>query len=147
MKIKAMLLAQLLAATTLATAGSAPAMAAPHWGKFRDDGIQTIKVDGEYRKVRVYQSVLWGIPWGHSWEATCAKTPAKIKGVYFKRPMACVKSSALQPVSTILAGVGVAGLAFPPAGVVGAVGSVGTTILDLKGIGAMNMWGVFYVNQ
>ncbi len=122
---------------------SIPAVAA-HWGDFRDDGIQEL---GNGRKVRVYQAILWGIPWGHSWEDACARQPANINGVHFDRPTACVKSSILQPISAILAGIGVAGLVFPPVGVAAAVGSVATSALDLSGAGALNMWGIFYVNQ
>lgn len=137
------MIAASLLTSLIIVGASFPALAA-HWGDFRDDGIQDL---GNGRKVRVYQAILWGIPWGHSWEDACAKQPANINGVHFDRPTACVKSSILQPISAILAGISVVGLVFPPVGVAAAVGSVGTSALDLSGAGALNMWGIFYVNQ
>lgn len=115
-----------------------------HWGDFRDDGIHDI---GNGRKVRIYQAILWDIPWGDSWEVACACQPADINGVHFDHPTACVKSSILQPISAILAVVSLVGIAFPPVGIAAAVAGAATVMLDLGGVGALNMWGIFYVNQ
>jgi len=141
-KMQRKIVASLLASLIIVGASS-PAVAA-HWGDFRDDGIQDI---GNGRKVRVYQAILWDIPWGQSWEDACANQPADINGVHFDRPTACVKSSILQPISAILAGVSLVGIAFPPVGVAAAVAGAATVMLDLGGAGALNMWGIFYVNQ
>jgi len=141
-KMHRKIVARLLTSLIIVGASS-PAMAA-HWGEFRDDGIQDL---GNGRKVRVYQAILWDIPWGHSWEDACANKPADINGIHFDRPTACAKSSILQPISAILAGVRLASLSFPPLGVAAAVASVGTSTLNLSGAGALNMWGIFYVNQ
>jgi hypothetical protein len=136
--------AALLATLVLAGVVS-PAAAAPHWGKFRDDGCINI---GGGRRVRVYQAVLWDIPWGYSWEKACSKQPAIVAGVHFPRPTACVKSTIAQSLGVIAPALGTAGLvsknpAFGAAAVV--VGGT-TAILNLTGGGALNMWGVFYVS-
>jgi hypothetical protein len=124
-----------------------PAMAAQHWGSFRDDGCVKYK-EGKYR---VFKSVLWGIPWGHSWEVACSKMPATItlrkEKVHFTHPTACVKASVVDALSITGAVLGVGGVAYPPAGVVGAVLGVTTVALDKSGGGGINMWGVFYVQD
>jgi hypothetical protein len=38
------------------------------WGSMKDDGC---KGTG-YRQ---FSAILWGIPWGSNWEATCRETP------------------------------------------------------------------------
>jgi hypothetical protein len=133
------------AAASVAIALAAPAFGAEHWGKFRYDGCTRYK-DGNYR---VYKSVLWGIPWGQSWEVACSKAPATIvvggKKVHFRSPTVCVKASVVDALSIAGAALGVAGVVFPPAGAVGAVVGVGTVVADKAGVGALNMWGVFYV--
>jgi hypothetical protein len=135
--------AALMAALLLT--GSASPAAAAHWGEFRDDGCIHV---GDGRQVRVYQSVLWGIPWGHSWEEACANQPADVAGVHFDHPTACVKSSVAQALGVIATALGASGLAleFPPLGVAAAVVGVTTAILNLGEWGALNMWGIFYVN-
>lgn len=131
----------------VALAFMTPAAAAPHWGKFRYDGCVKYK-DGHYR---VYKAILWGIPWGHSWEVACSKAAATflIRGrkVHFKRPTVCVKSNVVDALSLTGAVLGVAGVAFPPVGAVGAVVGVGTEAINRSGAGALNMWGVFYVQD
>ena len=134
-------------ATSLLTLASTSVNAAPHWGEFRDDGLQTIKIDGQDVKVRVYQSILWGIPPGESWEEVCSKTPAKVAGHHFSHPTACVKSTIAQPLSAISTALGAIGYVSPVSGAIGTVGSIGATVLDLTGAGGLNMWGVFYVPQ
>jgi hypothetical protein len=134
-------------AAFVAIAIASPAAAAPRWGDFRDDGCVKYK-DGKYR---VFKSVLWDIPWGHSWETACAKMPATInlrkQKVKFTHPTSCVKASVVDALSITGAVLGVGGIAFPPAGVVGAVVGVATVALDKGGVGALNMWGVFYVQD
>lgn len=52
----------------------------PHWDKkFKADHCS----GNGYRQ---YSSILWDIPWGQSWEETCARTPATINGYYFPYP-------------------------------------------------------------
>jgi hypothetical protein len=118
-----------------------PALAKQHWGSFKDNGCVTQKS----RKFRVYSSVLWGIPWGESWEVACSKMPATVHGVHFSHPTACVKTSVVDAMSITGAVLGVAGMAFPPIGAAGAVLGVTTVVMDKSGVGALNMWGVFYV--
>lgn len=126
---------------------TAPAVAKEHWGKFRYDGCVAYK-DGKYR---VYKSILWGIPWGHSWEVACSHAAATliIRGhkVHFKRPTVCVKSNVVDALGLTGAVLGVAGVAFPPVGAVGAVVGVSTEVIHRSGAGALNMWGVFYVQD
>jgi hypothetical protein len=71
--------------------------------------------------------------------------PATVHGVYFSHPTACVKASVVDPLSIAGAVLGVVGMAFPPVGAVGAVLGVTTVVMDKSGVGALNMWGVFYV--
>jgi hypothetical protein len=45
---------------------------------------------------RTYSAILWDIPWGQSWEKTCASTSATVVDVYgtghhFDRPTRCNK--------------------------------------------------------
>lgn len=132
-----------LIAASIAT----PAVAGMKWGSFRDDGCVTYK-NGKYR---VFKSVLWDIPWGHSWETACANMPATIKlrgqNVRFSHPTACVKASIVDALGITSAVLGVGGVASPPVGAVGAVLGVATVALDKSGGGALNMWGVFYVQD
>ena len=61
------------------------AQAVPHWGNFQRDH----RVREGYRQ---YSSVLWGIPSGQSWEASCAQMPATVRGRYFPHPTRCVNT-------------------------------------------------------
>src|SRR5436190_8948936 len=60
----------------------AEALGGPHWGSFDDKGC----VDYGTRK---YDSRLWDIPVGASWERTCARTPADVQGQHFDTPSRC----------------------------------------------------------
>lgn len=132
---KLLLVLMLCAATT-------PAFAAK-WGAFKNNGCAT----SEGRKFRVYSSVLWDIPRGKSWELACASMPARVGGHYFSHPTACVKASVVDAIGITGAVLGVGGLVFPPAGAVGTVIGVSAIALDKGGIGGLNMWGVFYVQD
>ena len=121
----------------------------PRWGKFKDDGCVPLS---RFEKRRQYSAILWDIPAGYSWEAACSKMPAAINGQHFEHPTACVKSNA----SALIAGTGiiastVAGaLAAGPAG--SAAASAGTAVLvevinQSTGGVALNMWGVYYVED
>ena len=131
-----------LAAALMMCALANPAHAM-NWGTFKDNGCVTYK-NGKFR---VYSSVLWGIPPGHSWEVACAKMPAKVGGQHFAHPTACVKTSVVDAVGITSAVLGVPGLFFPPAGVAGAVIGASAIAMDKAGIGGLNMWGVFYVQS
>lgn len=67
--------------------------AAVYWGVpggqhgFKDDGCMDKRVLCGYRK---YSAILFDIPWGQSWEDTCAGTPADVAGQHFDRPSNCV---------------------------------------------------------
>ncbi len=58
------LLASVVGATLLL---SSQAHAA-NWGDLKDDGCKGANVHR-------FSAVLWNIPWGSNWEATCAETP------------------------------------------------------------------------
>ena len=125
----------------LVCASTTPALAAQHWGDFKDNGCVTAKD----RTFRVYSSVLWDIPWGQSWEVACANMSATVANVYFSHPTACVKASVVDAVGIAGAVLGFGGLVYPPAGVVGTVIGAAAIAMDKGGVGALNMWGVFYV--
>lgn len=61
----------------------ADASAEQRWGDFQTDHC----VGMGYRQ---YSAILWGIPWGRSWEDACAEMPADIHGQHFDRPSRCV---------------------------------------------------------
>lgn len=115
-----------------------------HWGSFKNNGCVTVKGVG---KVRSYSSVLWGIPWGHSWEKACANKDAKVHGTYFRRPSVCVKASVSSTFSALSKVIRVAGIVFKPAKAFGAVLSVTNQVLKKNDWGALNMWGVFYIKD
>ena len=132
----------LLAALTVCVFAT-PALSAQHWGSFKDNGCVT----HNGKKFHVYSSVLWDIPWGDSWEVACSKMPAKVHGFEFDHPTACVKTSVVETVGITGPVLGVPGLLYPPAGVAGAVLSVAAVAMDKGGVGGLNMWGVFYVQN
>jgi len=127
----------------------AAASAKEQWGTFKDNGC--VSFNG--RKIRIYSSVLWGIPWGDSWELACSNVPASVtmpgwkKGVYFSHPTLCVTASAVDALATVSFVLDVGGLATaqPELAVGGAL--VGATALFMHnaGAGGLNEWGVFYV--
>lgn len=59
----------------------------PRWGDFQKDG----KSKPGFRQ---YAAILWDIPWGVSWEQTCANMPAIVRGHQFSRPTRCVNNGA-----------------------------------------------------
>jgi len=118
---------------------SSPAMALK-WGKFKNNGCV-------HKNLRSYSAVLWDIPWGESWEAACAKKSATVGGQYFSHPTVCVKAGVVDITGITATVVGIAGLAFPPAGVAGAVLGTAAIAMDKGGVGSLNMWGVFYVQD
>jgi hypothetical protein len=125
----------------MACAIAAPALAAEHWGSFKYDGCKT----SGSTHFKIYSSVLWGIPFGKSWEVACAKMPARVHGVYFSHPTACQKASVVDAVSVTGAVLSAGGLVYPPAKVAGAIVGGSAFILKATGAGALNMWGVFYI--
>ena len=131
----------LAAAIALVTALSATsAAAAPHWGSFKNNGCVA-------KDLRAYSAVLWDIPWGASWETTCARTPARVQGHYFSHPTICTKASVTDPLSYVATLTSIGGLGYPPAGIAGTVMGTAALLLDEADIGALNMWGVFYVQD
>jgi len=64
-----------------------PSYAAPYWGAFKKDSCTQI-----FPGKRQYSSILYGIPSGTSWEATCAATGATVNGETFARPTRCVNT-------------------------------------------------------
>ena len=59
------------------------ASAQEHWGTFKRDGCTG-------PGLRQYSAILWGVPWGQSWEDACARMPARINGQRFAHPTRCV---------------------------------------------------------
>ena len=116
------------------------ATAAPRWGDFKDNGCVE-------KDLRSYSAVLWDIPWGQSWEVACANQPATVAGQYFPHPTVCVKSSVVDVVGITAAVISFPGIVYPPAGVAGAVLGASAIAMDKGGVGALNMWGVFYVQD
>ena len=117
-----------------------PAAAAPKWGKFKHNGCV-------HKNLRSYSAVLWDIPWGQSWEVACAKQSARVGGQYFSHPTVCVKASVVDAVGITAAVIGFPGIFYPPAGALGAVLGASAIAMDKGGVGALNMWGVFYVQD
>lgn len=125
---------------------SNPAMAQLRWGSFKDNGCL------EDAGHRVYSSVLWGIPEGESWMGTCLKTPATFQfrdgsTLNFPEPSGCTKSSVTELLSIASLIVAVPGLVYKPAGAVSLVLGGGALALDKAGKGALNVWGLFHVDD
>jgi len=123
---------------------TSPTTMALQWGEFKDNGCVG-------NGLHSYSSVLWDIPWGQSWETTCAETdamvPTSFGEMYFSHPTQCVKTSIVDAVNILAYLVGFPGLVYPAAGVAGVViGSV-AQILEFADWGALNMWGVFYIQD
>lgn len=57
----------------------------PHWGDFKKDNC----TKSGYRQ---YSAILWGIPFGASWEKACANQSATINGQSFAHPDRCVNT-------------------------------------------------------
>lgn len=114
------------------------------WGSFKDNGC--IGDSG----VRNYSSVLWNIPSGEDWMATCLVTPASFSlrsGAIaaFDQPTHCVKSSPTGVIDAAALVVGIPGLVYKPAGVVSLI-MAGTSVAMTHGdLGALNVWGIFNV--
>lgn len=77
----------LIASALLVLASSGQAQAAPHWGEFKKDHCTK---PGH----RQYSAILWGIPWGKSWQAACDETPAQVNGTRFSKPTRCKNTRA-----------------------------------------------------
>lgn len=119
-----------------------PALA-EKWGSFKNNGCVT----SQGRKFRVYSAVLWDIPWGKSWELACSQMPAKVAGQRFTHPTACVKTSVVDAIGITAAVMSFPGMVYPPLGAAGAVIGASAIAMDKGGVGALNMWGVFYVQD
>jgi hypothetical protein len=87
------LLGRMLAATAHLTCvtslvlAAGPAAAA-EFGSFQADMCRG--ENGSGQGVRQHSAILWGIPWGYSWEQACAETSATVAGQYFSSPDRCV---------------------------------------------------------
>ncbi|PSB53940.1 hypothetical protein C7B67_01080 [filamentous cyanobacterium Phorm 6] len=121
-----------------------------HWGDLKDNGCVDL---GNGRKARSYSAVLWDIPWGASWEQACSTMPADINGVHFDHPTVCVKANVVDTLSlvSLVAGLVATGAGSTPVGVVAGLGGaiIGATslVFSQADVGALNMWGVFYVED
>ena len=129
-----------LLAAMMICAATTPALA-EKWGDFKYNGC----VPENGRAFKVYSSVLWDIPWGASWEVACAKMPATVAGQYFSHPTACVKASVVDVMGITAAVLSFPGMVYPPVGAASAVLGAAAIAMDKGGVGALNMWGVFYV--
>lgn len=129
-----------LALALMITAIAAPALAAPKWGNFKNNGCVG-------KNLRSYSSVLWDIPFGQSWELACAKKSARVAGQHFSHPTVCVKASVVDAISITAAVISFPGMIYPAAGAIGAVLGASAIAMDKGGAGGLNMWGVFYVQD
>jgi hypothetical protein len=119
------------------------------WGTFKDNGC--VIFDSKGWGMRSYSSVLWGIPPGQSWEATCARTPANVAGRHFSHPTACVKAD-LKDTAQVLKTVArlVARAAKHSKHPKIYLAAKGTALIAtiVKAVNpALNIWGVFYVED
>jgi hypothetical protein len=119
------------------------------WGSFKDNGCVTI--DGRGIGMRSYSSVLWGIPPGQSWEATCARTGATVAGHQFSHPTACVKADlkeVAEVTRTVAKAIGkVAKSTKHPKLYIAAKTTALIATIAGKVNPALNIWGVFYVED
>lgn len=119
-----------------------------HWGSFRDNGCKFFPGKAP---VREYVSVLWGIPWGHSWEAACASMPATVRGQFFPHPTACDKASVSDTFAAIASSTALLAAypspAAPFAAAVSAIFGTVALVTESNDWGALNMWGVFHVTD
>lgn len=128
----------------LITLGFASGAAAQglEWGSFKDNGC--IGKSGQ----RSYSSVLWNIPDGQDWEATCLSTPARFQTrsgawVSYPEPSACTKTTAAGALSVASIIIGVPGVVYKPVGALSLALGAGAFVVDEAGAGALNVWGVF----
>lgn len=133
-----------IATAALLPVFASPAMAQLHWGSFKDNGC--VAKSG----MRVYSSVLWGIPPGQDWIGTCLRTRARFKAVNgkwlnFPRPTTCTKSSISEALGVASLVIGAPGLVYVPAGAVSLILGAGSLAMEKQGIGALNVWGIFNV--
>jgi hypothetical protein len=119
------------------------------WGTFKDNGC--VIFDKKGWGMRSYSSVLWGIPPGQSWEATCARAPANVAGRHFSHPTACVKADlkdAAQVVKTVAKLVARAAKhSKHPKIYLAAKGTALVATIMKAANPALNIWGVFYVED
>ncbi len=128
-----------VAACGFTSAASAQQLA---WGSFKDNGCL-----GESGQ-RVYTSVLWNIPAGQDWLATCMKTGGRValrdgSQVDFPQPTTCTKSTMNEALGVAALVVGLPGLVYKPAGAVSLVLDAGSLAMEKAGVGAINVWGLF----
>ncbi len=116
-----------------------------HWGDFRDDGCIEIKDGSRTKKVRRYAAILWDIPAGESWEDACKNMPADINGIHFDHPTLCVKSNATDVYADILK-FSAKLLNIVPS-IAGALVGKEAIMVSKVGAVALNMWGVFLVDD
>ena len=88
---------RLLSTATLTCAAglmlaATPASAADY-GPFQADFCNGENSSGQ--GVRQHSAILWGIPWGYSWEQACAETPAIVNGQYFYSADRCVNAAGI----------------------------------------------------
>ncbi|MCB9548577.1 MAG: hypothetical protein H6706_22455 [Myxococcales bacterium] len=76
---------RLVALLSLSALAASPALAAPRWGDFKDNGcVDRVAAPA----MRALAAVLWDVD--GSWEAACARTPATLRGVQLAHPQVCV---------------------------------------------------------
>ena len=122
---------------------------ASHWGEWKDNGCKYADGVG-YRE---YASVLWGIPWGHSWERACRNKSGSFLSatginVSFDRPSGCVKST-IADAAKFVTSIGSIAIGVVSAGAGAAVGAGALSAVAMldhtDGWPAVNMWGIVNV--
>ncbi|MEZ4473183.1 MAG: hypothetical protein R3F60_20840 [bacterium] len=92
----------LVALLSLSALAASPALAAPRWGDFKDNGCVHRDVAPG---IRAYSAVLWDVQ--GSWEEACAQMPGTVKGMQFKHPQVCVNvAPGINPAALVKALVG-----------------------------------------
>ena len=100
--------------------------------------------------MRSYSSVLWGIPPGQSWEATCARTPATVAGKHFAHPTACVKADLKETAEVLKTVAKLVANAAKHRNIPRFISRQGSALVAtiVKAVNpALNIWGVFYVED
>jgi hypothetical protein len=133
------------------------------WGTWADKGCVHVNLSlseqgtpSGPKDLRQYASVLWGIPPGYSWENACKNMPVRIEAgvnsIVRDRADVCVRSSMndLLKAGNLIAATGaglISGIGTPASIGIAATGAAIDLVLSNEEAGAINMWGLVYVDD
>ncbi|MGE3937557.1 MAG: hypothetical protein AB7F90_02680 [Nitrospirales bacterium] len=133
------------------------------WGTWADKGCVHVNLSlseqgtpSGPKDLRQYASVLWGIPPGYSWENACKNMPVRIEAgvnsIVRDRADLCVRSSMndLLKAGNLIAATGaglISGIGTPASIGIAATGAAIDLVLSNEEAGAINMWGLVYVDD